>query len=149
MADLTAFIEGRLAGTVTATGPDAHAKNYSLLLDGSDVHLAPLYDVISFLPYAQRDLLDLRTAMAFGSDHSVGAMAAPDAWGNAARQLGLDPAEVTDRAHDLLRRTPSAVIDVIDDLPDEDRASRTLIPLQRSAQTLATRLLKGLRPQGH
>jgi len=36
--------------------PDAHAKNYSLILDGSDVHLAPLYDVISFLPYAQRDL---------------------------------------------------------------------------------------------
>ena len=147
-ADVGRFCDALIYNWALAA-PDAHAKNYSLLLDGSDVRLAPLYDVISFLPYAQRDLLDLRTAMAFGSDHSLGAMAAPDAWGNAARQLGLDPAEVTDRALDLLRRTPSTVSDVIDGLPAEDRASRTLVPLHRSAQTLATGLLKGLRPQGH
>ncbi len=30
---------------------DAHAKNYSLLLSGSSVRLAPLYDVNSVLPY--------------------------------------------------------------------------------------------------
>ena len=32
-------------------GTDAHAKNYSLLLSGSDVRLAPLYDIASALPY--------------------------------------------------------------------------------------------------
>lgn len=32
-------------------GPDAHAKNYSLLLSADQVRLAPLYDVASALPY--------------------------------------------------------------------------------------------------
>lgn len=32
-------------------GTDAHAKNYSLLLAGRQVRLAPLYDVASALPY--------------------------------------------------------------------------------------------------
>ncbi len=32
-------------------GTDAHAKNYSLLLAGDQVRLAPLYDIASALPY--------------------------------------------------------------------------------------------------
>jgi len=35
-------------------GTDAHAKNYSLLLDDSHVRLAPLYDLNSYLPYQAR-----------------------------------------------------------------------------------------------
>jgi serine/threonine-protein kinase HipA len=35
-------------------GTDAHAKNYSLLLSPGSVRLAPLYDLISVLPYAHR-----------------------------------------------------------------------------------------------
>ena len=32
-------------------GTDAHAKNYSLLLAGESVKLAPLYDLATFAPY--------------------------------------------------------------------------------------------------
>ena len=32
-------------------GTDAHAKNYSLLLAGNQIRLAPLYDIASILPY--------------------------------------------------------------------------------------------------
>lgn len=120
--------------------PDAHAKNYSLLLDGPDVCLAPLYDVISFLPYAHHGLLDLRIAMAFGDDHSVRAMGTPDAWRTAGKMLGLDPDATADRAADLLRRTPAAISDAIDGLSAEDRSSRTLLPLLHSAQALADRV---------
>lgn len=35
-------------------GPDAHAKNYSMLLSGQDARLAPLYDVASDAPYPAR-----------------------------------------------------------------------------------------------
>ena len=35
-------------------GPDAHAKNYSLLLSGRVVRLAPLYDISSVTPYPDR-----------------------------------------------------------------------------------------------
>jgi len=128
--------------------PDAHAKNYSLILDGSDVHLAPLYDVISFLPYAQRDLLDLRTAMSCGDNRSVGAMGARDAWAGAALDLGLDPTRTADRAVQLLRDTPAAISDTIDGLSAEDRSSRALVPLHRSAQALSDKILKGLQPLG-
>jgi hypothetical protein len=32
-------------------GTDAHAKNYGLLLAGTQIRLAPLYDIASYLPY--------------------------------------------------------------------------------------------------
>ena len=146
-ADVKRFCDALIYNWAIAA-PDAHAKNYSLLLDGSDVHLAPLYDVISFLPYAQRDLLDLRTAMSFGDDHSVRAMVAPTAWAEAARLLGLDPGSTTDRAVDILQRTPTAISDSIDGLAAEDRSSRALLPLQRSVQALADQAMKGLASRG-
>ena len=112
------------------------------------MQLAPLYDVISFLPYTQGDLLDLRVAMSFGDDHSVGAMAAPDAWRTAGRMLGIDPDMVADRAADLLRRTPSAMNDAVDALSAEDRSSRAVLPLLRSAQRLADQVLGQTPPSG-
>lgn len=40
-----------LAWNWLIAGTDAHAKNYSLLLAGNQVRLAPLYDIASALPY--------------------------------------------------------------------------------------------------
>ena len=139
--DVERFCDALIYNWVIAA-PDAHAKNYSLLLDGSDVHLAPLYDMISFLPYAQRDWLELRTAMSFAHDHSVGAMSTPDAWRSAGRAMGLDPEVTTDRAADLLERAPLAINDAIDGLSDEDRNSRTVLPLLRAVDGLANQVLR-------
>lgn len=47
--------------------PDAHGKNYSVLLDGKDVSLAPLYDCASALAY-DGDEVDYRGAMAIGGE---------------------------------------------------------------------------------
>jgi len=51
-----------LAWNWLIAGTDAHAKNYSLLLAGNDVRLAPLYDVASALPYGMHE----RTLRAYG-----------------------------------------------------------------------------------
>ena len=51
-------------------GTDAHAKNYSLVLAGPEVRLAPLYDVASALPYETAHQ-KLRLAMKFGSDYKL------------------------------------------------------------------------------
>lgn len=51
-------------------GTDAHAKNYGLLLAGSEVRLAPLYDIASALPYDVH-LRRLRLAMRFGNEYRV------------------------------------------------------------------------------
>lgn len=50
-------------------GTDAHAKNFSLLLDGSEVRLAPLYDVASMLPYV--DPRELKLAMRIGKRYDI------------------------------------------------------------------------------
>lgn len=47
--------------------PDAHGKNYSVLLDGKDVKLAPLYDCASALAY-DGDEVTMRAAMAIGGE---------------------------------------------------------------------------------
>ena len=49
-ADIDAFVDALLFTWIIA-GPDAHAKNYSVLLDGNRARLAPLYDLASILPY--------------------------------------------------------------------------------------------------
>ena len=55
--------------------PDAHAKNYSLL-HGRDVsYLAPLYDVASLLPYAERPF-DIKLAMGVAGENRVGRLSA-------------------------------------------------------------------------
>lgn len=54
--------------------PDAHAKNYSVLLVGSQVQLAPIYDIASGLPYEATSAdseLD-RSAMAIGGKRIFG-----------------------------------------------------------------------------
>ncbi len=52
--------------------PDAHAKNYSLLIaENGDMRLAPLYDVASILPY--RDpRKTYKTAMSIGGENRFG-----------------------------------------------------------------------------
>jgi len=46
----TAFVFNVVIG-----GTDAHAKNYSLLLDNETVTMAPLYDLATYAPYRQDD----------------------------------------------------------------------------------------------
>ncbi len=52
-------------------GTDAHAKNYSLLLSGPHVRLAPLYDVASILPYDQFDRRKIKLAMKVADEYKL------------------------------------------------------------------------------
>lgn len=85
-------------------GTDAHAKNYSLLLSGSAVRLAPLYDVTSALPYGNPH--DLRLAMKI--DDSYNLLHRRNPWQTAARGLELDPSVLTGRALEICERAPAA-----------------------------------------
>jgi serine/threonine-protein kinase HipA len=79
-------------------GTDAHAKNYSLLLAGDQVRLAPLYDVASALPYGV-DEHKLRFAMKLGGSYEVHVRSNP--WPRTARELALDPGVLEDRVRAL------------------------------------------------
>jgi serine/threonine-protein kinase HipA len=89
-------------------GTDAHAKNYSLLLAGDQVRLAPLYDIASALPYSAHER-KLRFAMKIGSDYRV--YPERNTWPGAARELGLDPEALHARVIELARAAPDAFAD--------------------------------------
>ncbi len=89
-------------------GTDAHAKNYSLLLAGSDVALAPLYDLASALPYRQASLHKLRLAMKYGGDYTLRARM-PSMWAAVAGAFGLPEDEVRERARTLGESIPDAL----------------------------------------
>jgi serine/threonine-protein kinase HipA len=89
-------------------GTDAHAKNYSLLLAGSQARLAPLYDVASALPYSAHER-ELRLAMSIGGDYRLIPYKNP--WPAAARELGLEAEDLMRRVRDLADRIPDALAD--------------------------------------
>jgi serine/threonine-protein kinase HipA len=94
-----------LAWNWLIAGTDAHAKNYSLLLAGGEVRLAPLYDIASALPYGTHER-KLRFAMKIGGDYRVHAY--HDTWKGTAKDLGLDGERARDRVLALADRAPDA-----------------------------------------
>jgi serine/threonine-protein kinase HipA len=98
-----------LAWNWLVAGTDAHAKNYSLLLAGDTVRLAPLYDVASYLPYDTSAGRDVKLAMKLGGDYRLRPF--HDPWPKVAAELGLDRASVLERVRDLGRRAPDAFAD--------------------------------------
>lgn len=117
-------------------GTDAHAKNYSLMLAGDQVRLAPLYDVCSFLPYrGDSPVGKLHLAMRIGRDYTINKADRPNAWKRTAEGLGLTPGDTLERVVDLSRRLPDAVTEAIDQLSDTLRASPQVALLAREIRT--------------
>jgi len=91
-------------------GTDAHAKNYSLLLAGDQVRLAPLYDIASALPYGTHEH-KLRFAMKIGGEYGV--FLRRNTWPSAARDLGVDAGALVDRVNELASVAPDALADAL------------------------------------
>jgi serine/threonine-protein kinase HipA len=122
-----AFADGLMANWLLG-GTDAHAKNYSLLHTPVQTRLAPLYDVISYLPYRQRaprfvrrpgegDTTRVRLAMAIGG-HFDALQITADAWGDTADLLGVDGSTLirrgTELAGNILQQLPGVIQSVRD-----------------------------------
>jgi serine/threonine-protein kinase HipA len=89
-------------------GTDAHAKNYSILLSGDNIRLAPLYDISSALPYGVHEK-KLRLAMKIGGDYGV--FPGRNTWPSAAADLRLPPDQLVDRVRELASLAPGAFAD--------------------------------------
>lgn len=87
--DRRRFFEA-LAFNHAIAGTDAHAKNYSVILRGAEVRLAPLYGLASHIPIPHDRSRPLRLAMNIGREYRVDRIG-PSEWAAAARQLDLDP----------------------------------------------------------
>ncbi|MBI1759791.1 MAG: type II toxin-antitoxin system HipA family toxin [Actinobacteria bacterium] len=100
-------------------GPDAHAKNYSVLLDTDQVRLAPLYDVSSVLSYPQQYRLPgVELAMSIaGERHPT--LITGQHWTEFARRNRLDADDVAGWAHQIASGAPAAFARAISSLPSE------------------------------
>lgn len=96
-----------LAFNLAAVGTDAHAKNYSLLLDGSRATLAPLYDLGTHAPYPAPEGQPMKLAMSLDGEYTVDRVG-ENALQAAGRRLGLDPDEALVRSREILRGIVSA-----------------------------------------
>ena len=96
--------------------PDAHAKNYSLILGlGNNAGLAPMYDVASGLAY-EKLRRRLRLAMSVGGENRVGRIGA----GALERYMGVgDPelAALLDRACLTLKSCRALMADLAQEIP--------------------------------
>jgi serine/threonine-protein kinase HipA len=95
-------------------GTDAHAKNYSVLLAGRLVRLAPLYDIGSALPYDDMHLPKLRMAMRVGHEYRISRLQRRH-WLRLADDCLLDGDEVVSRVDELAARLPDALSEVCAD----------------------------------
>ena len=100
------FVDALIFNWIVA-GTDAHAKNYSLLLAGRQIRLAPMYDVASALPYDTSKGFDLALAMKLGGDYKLRSHRR-STWPKVAAAAGLPTDLVVDRVRDLTISLPEA-----------------------------------------
>lgn len=101
-------------------GTDAHAKNYSLLLSGSQVRLAPFYDLASAVTFDEQPR-KLRLAQKIGGEYR------PTVVGSRhlkrlATAVGLKAERVVSEGREMARRLPDELATVIagEDLSGDD-----------------------------
>lgn len=113
--DVTRFIRA-LSYNYLIGAPDAHAKNYSLLLAGAQVRLAPLYDIASALPYdpSRTDHELDRAAMGIGGEKRFGEVTGRH-WAKLAAGCRMPAEQVHDIVRDLAAHIPDALTAAFDD----------------------------------
>ena len=98
---------------------DAHAKNYSWMFDDvGNMHLAPLYDTCSWLPFRRgMRTRDVQLAMRMGAGFRIRSCDKPDGLTGLAEKLRLPPSAICERAADIAAALPAALRASVENLP--------------------------------
>ncbi|MGH7864282.1 MAG: type II toxin-antitoxin system HipA family toxin, partial [Candidatus Binataceae bacterium] len=109
--DIERFLRVTILGWVLVA-TDAHAKNFALLHGpGGQVRLAPFYDIVSFLPYADPRLHRVKLAMKVGGEYLVRRITRRN-WESLAKGNGLTSSYMLEAASYVLEQLTVA-IDVV------------------------------------
>ncbi len=141
---------------------DGHAKNFSLMLVGSQVRLAPLYDVASACVYqrsspgapATGELRSsgLKLALSIGGEYEANRITGDD-WRNCADHLGLDREWVMSTVTALASGLPAAVhaasASLDDSFPDMITSRFVELLERRSERCLGLLRHKAVTRRGH
>ena len=96
-------------------GTDAHAKNFSVVhLPGRRMYLAPMYDVLSFVPYDndEHERRRLRMAMKIGGYYKFSEIQ-PRHWERQAKLMQMDLEEMIERVVTLGEKIPDALSEIV------------------------------------
>lgn len=99
------FVDALLYATVIGA-PDAHARNYAVLLAGDQVEFAPLYDVASGFGYGAGGQ-ERKLSMSIGGTFLLEEVDT-DAWLRFAEAAGLDGERLLDRLAAMAEAAPAA-----------------------------------------
>ena len=119
--DLRAFFDAQAFSWVMCN-TDGHSKNYSLLLAGRSVRLAPLYDIWSMMPYDPHHYRSYSLAMSALPDRRILTAGSRQAWEAMAKAVGLPESEAVDRAAAIAEAAPEAMQRATDELSPELRS---------------------------
>ena len=100
---------------------DAHLKNYSLLLAGSNCVLAPLYDATSWLPYRRGPQGSIRLVLGIGDADTLDGTDRPEAILRAADHFKMPALDVARRFENIAAALPRALQDATETLPAKAR----------------------------
>lgn len=123
-----AFVFNIVAGCT-----DAHAKNYSLMLDGGSVSLAPLYDLLSYAAYWDGQAR-LDSAMSVDGEYSL--------W-----RIGVGQLSAVGKKFGVVDDVASAIVeDTVGRAVEAFESARAIVEQRgKEARTIADSLLVGLR----
>lgn len=144
-ANVERFVDGLIFNTVMAA-PDAHARNYAVMLAGGDVHLAPLFDVSTALPYAPMSR-GRTLSMSVHGEH-VAERISRTHWLRFADVHGLDGDAIVERAQEILESGPRAMLSVLGDVEDWGGSAaalraRLVVALDEYQPTVSANLATG------
>ncbi|WP_271623643.1 HipA domain-containing protein [Bradyrhizobium sp. CCBAU 11430] len=150
-ADVETFVSALIFNWLIG-GPDAHAKNYSLLLaSGPLVRLAPLYEIASILPYDHVDQRKIKLAMKVGGEYRLDNIGLRQ-WQKFARETRVDADVLIATLISMAGQMPDLVADV---RADAQREGLENALIERLATALGTRAkdcehaLKGIYDTDH
>lgn len=112
------FVAGLIFNTIVAA-PDAHARNYSVRLQGDDVDLTPLYDVATGLAYDTRGESGRELSMSIGGEFDAEKIGRAQ-WGDFARAARLDPDAVLTQVDATVDSVAAAFRQACSELRDAD-----------------------------
>lgn len=120
---------------------DAHARNYSLLIEPRGVRLAPIYDPGSALPGARKRIGSYEMAMRFGRDFTVYRSHADDSLSTLSAYLRVKLADTLNRVEEMAASVKGCLASSIDDLPEEHQTA----PLEKMLQGIERRSAECLK----
>jgi serine/threonine-protein kinase HipA len=132
LEDVNSFVKA-LGYNWLIGGTDAHAKNYSLLIAaGTDVRLAPLYDLASALAYPAFDPHRIKLAMRIGGHYRLREIGRHQ-WERLARELNINGEQLV-----------TTLLEFADSLPDHVASTRDRLHAEGLAHPIINQLSDAL-----